>query len=320
MLKSQLAAQASVFDIDNKRIELKELSAQIGDPDLWRDERALAEEKSKKAGLLRELIEEFEAIDSPEALKKFEIKVLLSGKYDAGSAILSTFAGAGGDDAEDWSKMLLEMYVKYAKSRGWGAVTIDDNTIEIKGDYAYGFLKSEAGVHRLVRISPYDSKKLRHTSFALVEILPELHRIDKEIEIPEKDIRFEFSRSSGPGGQNVNKVETSVRVVHIPTGVSASCQAERSQAQNRDRAMKLLKTKLIRLMEKHQAEELSDLKSKAKPEWGSQIRSYVLHPYKLVKDHRTKVETSDVDGVLGGALDEFIESSLQLVGSKENDD
>jgi len=146
-------------------------------------------------------------------------------------------------------------------------------------------------------------------------VLPELKKIDIGIDIPEKDIRFEFSRSSGPGGQNVNKVETSVRVVHIPTGISASSQAERAQAQNRERAMSLLKTKLIHLMEKHQAEELSDLKTKAKPEWGSQIRSYVLHPYKLVKDHRTGVETSDVEGVLGGALDEFIESSLQLADS-----
>jgi len=226
----------------------------------------------------------------------------------------------GGDDAEDWSKMLLEMYVKYAKSHGWKTSEIDSNTIEIKGGFAYGYLKSEAGVHRLVRISPYDSKKLRHTSFALVEVLPELHSIGEKIEIPDKDIKFEFSRSSGPGGQNVNKVETSVRIVHIPTGISASSQAERSQAQNRERAMRLLKTKLFHMMEKHQAEELADLKSKAKPEWGSQIRSYVLHPYKLVKDHRTQVETTDVDGVLDGALDEFIESSLQLASSKENDD
>lgn len=258
------------------------------------------------------MIEEFDAIDSDESLKKFEIKTLLSGKYDAGPAIISTFGGAGGDDAEDWAKMLLAMYVNYARGRGWKISEIDDNTIEIKGSYAYGFLRNEAGVHRLVRISPYDSKKLRHTSFALVEVLPELHSVDDYIEIPEKDLKFDFFRSSGPGGQNVNKVETAVRIVHVPTGVSASSQAERSQAQNRERALKLLKTKLVRLMEKHQAEELSDLKTKAKPEWGSQIRSYVLHPYKMVKDHRTGVETSDVEGVLDGGLEEFIESSLQL--------
>ena len=299
---------------------MKELDAEIGDPDIWKNNRMLAEEKTKEAGLLRELIDEFDAIDSDKSLKKFEIKTLLSGKYDAGSAVISTFGGAGGDDAEDWAKMLLAMYVKYAELRGWKVKEIDDNTIEIKGNYAYGFLRNEAGVHRLVRISPYDSKKLRHTSFALVEVLPELHGIDGHVEIPDRDIKFDFFRSSGPGGRNVNKVETAVRVVHVPTGVSASSQAERSQAQNRERALKLLKIKLIRLMEKHQAEELSDLKTKAKPEWGSQIRSYVLHPYKLVKDHRTGIETSDVEGVLDGGLEEFIESSLQLASNKKIND
>lgn len=276
----------------------------------------LAEEKTKEAGLLRGLIEEFDSIDSEKDVKKFEIKVLLSGKYDTGPAIISTFGGAGGDDADDWANMLLQMYIKYAESRGWKVRAMDNNTIEISGPYAYGYLKSEAGVHRLVRISPYDSKKLRHTSFALVEVLPELHKLDvDEFKIPDKDLRVEFTRSSGPGGQNVNKVETSVRIVNVPTGVSASSQAERSQAQNRERALKVLKAKLFSLMGKHQARELSDLKTKAKPEWGSQIRSYVMHPYKMVKDHRTNVETSDVEGVLSGALDEFIESSLQLAGN-----
>ncbi len=272
-----------------------------------------AEEIVKEAGLLRELLEEFDAIDSRGKLLVFERKVLMSGKYDKGSAVISTFAGAGGDDAVDWSVMLLDMYRKHALSRGWKVVQVDGNTIEIVGRYAYGLLKNEAGVHRLVRISPFDAKKLRHTSFALVEVLPDLPGLDAKLEIPDRDLRVEFSRSSGPGGQNVNKVETAVRVVHIPTGTSASSQAERSQAQNRERAMKLLKTKLVRLMEENKEKEISSLRAKAEPKWGSQIRSYVLHPYKMVKDHRTGVEVSNADGVLGGGLDEFLEAGLQLL-------
>ena len=264
--------------------------------------------------MLRELILEFEAIDSEEKLKKFEIKTLLSGKYDAGSAVLSFYSGAGGKDAEDWAGMLKEMYLKYAATRGWRTKAIDDNTIEVSGSYAYGFLKGENGVHRLVRISPYDAKGLRHTSFALVEVLPELPEIEaSQLQIPEKDIRTEFFRSSGPGGQNVNKVETAVRLVHLPTNLAASSQVERVQARNRERAMKLLKAKIIKLMEVHKAKELGELKAKVKPEWGNQIRSYVLHPYKMVKDHRTGVETCDVDKVLGGGLEEFIQAELKLL-------
>ena len=263
---------------------------------------------------MRELITEFEAIDSENKLQKFEIKTLFSGKYDAGSAVISLYAGAGGKDAEDWARMLREMYVRYAHSRGWKTREIDKDTIEIQGSYAYGFLKGENGVHRLVRISPYDAKRLRHTSFALVEVLPELPEIEAaKLEIPEKDIRAEFFRSSGPGGQNVNKVETAVRLIHLPTNLSASSQVERSQARNRERALKLLKAKVIKLMEAYQAKELGELKIKVKPEWGNQIRSYVLHPYKMVKDHRTGVEISDIERVLEGGLEEFIEAELKLL-------
>ena len=289
------------------------MDAALGDPDLWKTDRLRGEEIAKEAGLLRDLIKDFDSISTQDELDAVEKKAVMTGRYDAGSAIISVFPGAGGDDANDWGKMLLQMYIKYAKIKGWKVKEIDENTIEIKGQYAFGFLKNEAGVHRLVRISPFDAKKLRHTSFVLVEVLPDIQKVDEEkVDIPEKDLKIEFSRSSGPGGQNVNKVETAVRIVHIPTGVSAASQAERSQAQNRERAMRLLKTRIVKLMEENQAKEVSQLKSKAEPEWGSQIRSYVLHPYKMVKDHRTNVETSNVEGVLEGALDEFIESSLQL--------
>lgn len=244
---------------------------------------------------------------------------------------MSVFAGAGGQDAEDWARMLYEMYSKYSQKQGWKVKVIDESfgsfqsktgyhpikdiTIEISakggGGYVFGYLKKEAGVHRLVRISPFSSDQKRHTSFALIEVLPDLPEIDeKEFKIPEEDLKFEFFRSSGPGGQNVNKVETSVRIIHIPTNIAVSCQVERSQAQNRERALKILKAKLIKLMENQQEQELSKIRTKIKPEWGNQIRSYVLNPYKLAKDIRTGVETTQVEKVLEGEIELFIESDI----------
>ncbi len=228
-------------------------------------------------------------------------------------AHLSIYAGAGGEDAKDWANMLFRMYFKYSQNRAWKVTITDDLAMEIRGEYSYGTLKREAGVHRLVRISPFSAKKLRHTSFALVEVVPILPDIEHaKLKIPPEDLRIDTMRSSGPGGQNVNKRETAVRVVHVPTGISAASQSERSQPQNKEIALRHLKSKLLHLMEKHQKKELSELRVHAKPDFGSQIRSYVLHPYKLVKDHRTKVESSQPDKVLEGDLDKFIEAELEL--------
>ena len=249
------------------------------------------------------------------------IKVFLAGKYDKGNAILFIYSGAGGVDAQDWASMLLRMYQKYAANTGFGFALLDQSfgeqngtksaVSEITGRYAYGKLKGEAGVHRLVRISPFSAKSLRHTSFVLVDILPEVK--DVKINIDAKDLRIDTYRSSGPGGQNVNKLETAVRITHIPTAVVAAVQSERSQAQNKAKAMVLLESRLVKLMEEKKVQELSDLRMETKDneiEWGSQIRSYVPHPYKMVKDHRTDVETSNTNAVLEGNLDEFIEAEL----------
>ncbi len=304
----------------------------MSDQDFWQN-RALADDKIKELGELQNLVTRYnEVISSIEELEKnfendlffeakrkfrqLELEQLFSGRYDKQSAIISVYPGAGGDDATDWAKMLFEMFNRYASRRSWRVVVLDDNpnrrTLEIKGEYAYGYLKRESGVHRLVRISPFSAQKLRHTSFALVEVVPDLPEIDENrLDIPEKDLKFEFYRAGGPGGQNVNKVETAARVIHIPTGLSAGSQVERSQAQNREKAVRLLKAKLIQLMEKNQVQELDALRTKSKPEWGSQIRSYVMNPYQLVKDHRNEVETSRVDDVLNGDLDIFIEAEVE---------
>ena len=237
----------------------------------------------------------------------------LTGKYDNGPVHLTIHAGVGGDDAKDWANMLFRMYLKYAEKRGWKTTIVDDRAMEIKGDFVYGTLKKEMGVHRLVRISPFSSKKLRHTSFALVEIVPIFPELEhRKLIIPPEDLKLEMSRSSGPGGQNVNKRETAMRIVHLPTGLAAASQAERSQPQNREKAMQLLKSKLLALMIANQKQTLSELRTKVKPEWGNQIRSYVLNPYQLVKDHRTNIEHRQTDRVLDGELDKFIEAELNL--------
>lgn len=245
------------------------------------------------------------------------------GKYDKGSAVMTIFSGAGGDDAEDFSRILLEMYLKFFNNKGFSVSVMHKNendhggfrniTLEIDGKNAYGTLKNESGVHRLVRISPFNAKQLRHTSFSMVEVIPKFEKIG-EVSIPPEDIKVEYSKSSGPGGQNVNKRETAVRLVHIPTNLAVHVESERSQAQNKDRALAMLEAKLYKLQdEERKAKEKGMYISKTTSiEWGNQIRSYVLHPYKMVKDHRTDVEVRDVEKVLNGDLDEFIEAEKGL--------
>ncbi|KKS26738.1 MAG: hypothetical protein A2736_00315 [Candidatus Yanofskybacteria bacterium RIFCSPHIGHO2_01_FULL_41_27] len=237
--------------------------------------------------------------------------------YDKKRALLYVYSGAGGVDAQDWASMLLRMYQRFAQRKGWGFTIVHQSfgeqkgiknaSCEITGDGAYDILKGEGGVHRLVRISPFSAKSLRHTSFALVEILPEI--IPQEVKINQSDLRFDTFRSSGPGGQNVNKLETAVRVTHIPTGIAVAIQSERSQAQNKEKAVQILYSRLAKKMEEAKVKELSELKSETAPggiEWGSQIRSYVLHPYQMVKDHRTGIKSPQPDKVLEGDLEKFL--------------
>lgn len=253
-------------------------------------------------------------------------KIAGVGKYDRGNAVMTIFSGAGGDDAEDFSGMLVRMYLKFFEKQNFEVKLLHENkndhngyrniTLEIHGKGAYGMLKNESGVHRLVRISPFNAKKLRHTSFSMVEVIPDFKdQGGDDIVIPADDIKVEFSRSSGPGGQNVNKRETAVRVVHIPTGIAVHVETERSQEQNREKAVQVLKGKLFKIREdERKASESGMYISKTTEiEWGNQIRSYVLHPYKMVKDHRTEVETSNVDAVLeDGEIMEFIEAEREL--------
>ncbi len=288
---------------------------------------AALQELLQTAGPQEELAKELETrLDEFErTLKKEETRLYLSGKYDRANAILSIYAGAGGTEAQDWAAMLLRMYERFFERRGWKAELLEESfgeeagiksvTLEVRGRYAYGYLKGERGVHRLVRLSPFSAQHLRHTSFALVEVVPELSKnAEKEIELKPEELRVDTFRSSGPGGQNVNRRETAVRVTHLPTGIAVAVQTERSQGQNKERALAILKAKLLQRLEEEHKKEVSDLKGeRVSAGWGNQIRSYVLHPYKMVKDLRTGVESSQPDTVLDGELEEFIEAELRQV-------
>ena len=280
----------------------------LADLALEESDESLAQELDSSARQLRKEVEQ----------REFEL--LLSGPYDRRDAIVTVYAGAGGIDSQDWAEMLLRMYIRWAERRGFKTEVLDVShgeeagiksaTLEVSGPYAYGYLKAEKGVHRLVRLSPFDGAHRRHTSFASVEVMPEVEDT-VEVQIDPEDIRMDVFRATGPGGQNVNKTSCAVRLTHIPTGIVASCQNERSQVQNRETAMKILTARLLEMERLKLEQEKAELRGEhVEAEWGNQIRSYVLHPYNMVKDHRTNVETSNTEAVLNGEIDEFIDSYL----------
>ncbi|ACB09586.1 peptide chain release factor 2 [Thermotoga maritima MSB8] len=338
----------SVVNEDEINKELEEVEKKLTDPSVWDDQKKAREYTQKLKRLknisedlkrVRSLFEDLEvAIELSDedqemaqhveeivqelegAVKKLELEIILNGKYDPNNAYLSVHPGAGGTESQDWAQMLLRMYMRWAERKGFDVEIVEfqpgeeagikDATILIKGEYAYGYLKHESGVHRLVRISPFDAARRRHTSFASVNVIPEIDD-DVDIEIRPEDLKIETFRASGHGGQYVNKTESAVRITHLPTGIVVSCQNERSQHQNKQTALKILKAKLYQLEMEKKRREIQEIQGELKDiSWGNQIRSYIFHPYTMVKDHRTGVETANVDAVMDGDIDMFIEAEL----------
>jgi peptide chain release factor 2 len=346
-LKTQIASLIKGVNLPQMKETLAELQKQAEAPDLWDDPQSAQrlmkeisdlnsdvdtwEKLTKQIDDTLELAqmgeeefkEEIEAdVDAlSKVVQKKEMDTLLSGEYDKGDALLSINAGAGGTDSQDWAFMLQRMYLRWIENHGFKGEILEVTpgeeagikscTIAVNGRYAYGYLRAEKGVHRLVRLSPFDSQNRRHTSFALIEVLPQVDE-DHDIDINPTELKIETFRAGGAGGQNVQKNDTAIRITHIPSGIVASCQNERSQTQNKDNAMKVLKSRLLEIKMREQEQAMNSLRGEfQKIEWGSQIRSYVLHPYQMVKDHRTNFESGNTQGVLDGDLDGFIESYLR---------
>lgn len=357
-LRTKLNEAWQVLKLDAVKEEIAALDVEVSAPDFWSDQERARRESQKLADLkkdythwsglreevmdMHELVllaqeEKDESIEA-EAAKRIteletryaslEFSMLMNGPHDASNAVVAIHAGAGGTDAQDWAEMLMRMYFRYAERKGWKVRLVDESrgteagiksaTFFVDGRHAYGYLKGEAGVHRLVRLSPFNSDALRQTSFALVEVLPEVDE-SVDIEIKPEDLRIDTFMSGGKGGQSVNTTYSAVRIVHLPTKIMVTCQNERSQTQNKETAMKILKAKLVKLKEDEMAKERQELRGEFhSAEWGSQIRSYVLQPYRMVKDHRTDHETSDTEGVLNGDLDGFVEAELRQMAEKRD--
>lgn len=338
-LREKLETLRVMLKIDEKKAHISEIEKEMMQPDFWLEEGNANRKNQELKNLKNEIskydeIAEIAEIADDEELKTLEGEIielekltLFNGRYDEHNAIINFFAGAGGVDAQDWTEMLLSMYLKWAEQNDLLANILDQTkgaeagiksaTVEIRGSYAYGKLRGESGVHRLVRQSPFNAKALRQTSFALVQVMPEIE-VENEVEISPADLRVDVFRSGGAGGQSVNTTDSAVRITHLPTGIVVTCQNERSQLQNKEMAMKVLRSRLVALMLEQHKEKVEELKGNfASPEWGNQIRSYVLHPYKMVKDHRTEYESKQPDEILGGDLNGFIDAELRQVESRK---